>query len=63
MEDKTIISFANVSANYDSKHDVLNDISFNISSGSFYFLTGTSGAGNNFAASYLSVAQAGIWNN
>ena len=45
MEDKTIISFANVSANYDSKHDVLNDVSFNIGTGAFYFLTGTSGAG------------------
>ena len=45
MEDKTVISFANVSANYDAKHDVLSDVSFNISSGAFYFLTGTSGAG------------------
>lgn len=45
MEDKTIISFANVSASYDNKHDVLTDVSFNISSGSFYFLTGASGAG------------------
>ena len=45
MEDKTIISFANVSANYDGKHDVLADVSFNISSGAFYFLTGASGAG------------------
>lgn len=45
MEGKTVISFANVSANYDNKHDVLSDVSFNISDGSFYFLTGTSGAG------------------
>ena len=45
MEDKTIISFANVSANYDSKHDVLTDVSFNINNGAFYFLTGASGAG------------------
>lgn len=44
-EDKTVISFANVSANYDDKHDVLSDVSFNISAGSFYFLTGASGAG------------------
>ena len=44
-EDKTTISFANVSANYDTKHDVLTDVSFNISAGSFYFLTGASGAG------------------
>ena len=45
MEDKTIISFANVSATYDNKHDVLTDVSFNISNGAFYFLTGASGAG------------------
>ncbi len=44
-EDKTIISFANISANYDGKHDVLSDVSFNISNGAFYFLTGASGAG------------------
>ena len=45
MESKTIISFANVSANYDGGHDVLSDVSFNISNGAFYFLTGASGAG------------------
>lgn len=42
---ETTISFANVSANYDNKHDVLSDVSFNISGGAFYFLTGASGAG------------------
>ena len=41
----TTISFANVSANYDGKHNVLTDVSFNISGGTFYFLTGASGAG------------------
>ncbi len=45
MEPKTIISFANVSANYDNGQDVLTDVSFNINTGSFYFLTGASGAG------------------
>jgi cell division transport system ATP-binding protein len=45
MEPKTIISFANVSASYDNGHDVLADVSFNISAGAFYFLTGASGAG------------------
>ena len=45
MESKTSISFANVSANYDNGHDVLSNVSFNISSGAFYFLTGPSGAG------------------
>ena len=45
MEGKTTISFANVSANYENGHDVLSDVSFNISGGAFYFLTGASGAG------------------
>jgi len=45
MEGKSIISFANVSANYDGKQDVLSDVSFNISNSAFYFLTGASGAG------------------
>ena len=45
MESKTTISFANVSANYDKGDDVLSDVSFNISGGAFYFLTGASGAG------------------
>ena len=42
---ETTISFANVSANYDNGHDVLSNVSFNISGGAFYFLTGASGAG------------------
>ncbi len=45
MEGKTVISFANVSANYENGNDVLLDVSFNISNGAFYFLTGASGAG------------------
>ena len=45
MEGKTIISFANVSANYENGHDVLSGVSFNVSNGAFYFLTGASGAG------------------
>lgn len=45
MEGKISISFTNVSANYDNGHDVLSDVSFNISDGAFYFLTGPSGAG------------------
>jgi len=45
MEDNTIISFANVGARYDDGHDILTDISFNISTGAFYFLSGASGAG------------------
>ncbi len=45
MEDNTVISFANVAAAYDAGADVLTDVSFNISSGAFYFLSGASGAG------------------
>ncbi|MCQ2562628.1 MAG: ATP-binding cassette domain-containing protein [Alphaproteobacteria bacterium] len=45
MEEQSIISFANVSANYDGGQDVLSNVSFNISNGGFYFLTGASGAG------------------
>ena len=45
METETVISFANVSTNYDNGHDILTDVSFNIGAGSFYFLTGPSGAG------------------
>ena len=45
MEEKTIISFANVAATYDTATEVLTDVSFNISNGAFYFLSGASGAG------------------
>ena len=45
MEEKTAISFANVSAKYDGTPDILTDVSFNISNGAFYFLSGASGAG------------------
>ena len=45
MEDNTAISFANVAAGYDGAPDILTDVSFNISTGSFYFLSGASGAG------------------
>lgn len=45
MEDNTAISFANVGARYDNAREVLSDVSFNISAGAFYFLSGASGAG------------------
>lgn len=45
MEEKTAISFANVAAKYDGTPEILTDVSFNISSGAFYFLSGASGAG------------------
>jgi len=45
MEENTAISFANVAAEYDRGVNVLTDVSFNISTGAFYFLSGASGAG------------------
>ncbi len=45
MESNTAISFANVAAAYDNAPDVLTDVSFNITGGAFYFLSGASGAG------------------
>ena len=45
MEENTAISFANVAARYDGTPEILSDVSFNISNGAFYFLSGASGAG------------------
>ena len=45
MEGNNAISFANVAAAYGNSDEVLTDVSFNISSGAFYFLSGASGAG------------------
>ncbi|MCL2369379.1 MAG: ATP-binding cassette domain-containing protein [Alphaproteobacteria bacterium] len=45
MEKRNVISFANVAARYDGGPEIISDVSFNISSHSFYFLTGASGAG------------------
>lgn len=45
MEEKTAISFANVAARYNESPEILTDVSFNISNGGFYFLSGASGAG------------------
>lgn len=45
MEEKTAISFANVAARYERGREILSDVSFNISAGSFHFLYGASGAG------------------
>ncbi len=42
---RTVISFANVAARYEGGAEILSDVSFNISSHSFYFLSGASGAG------------------
>ena len=45
MADQTAISFANVAAKYGNSPEILTDVSFNISNGGFYFLSGASGAG------------------
>ena len=45
MEKRNVISFLNVAARYDGGPEIISDVSFNISSHSFYFLTGASGAG------------------
>lgn len=44
-EKKSTISLTNVSACYENGADVLTDVSFNITGGAIYFLTGASGAG------------------
>ncbi len=45
MENKTAISFSNVTATYDKGQEVLSNVSFNISEKAFCFLSGASGAG------------------
>ena len=45
METRTVISFVNVATRYECGREILSDVSFNISSGAFYFLSGASGAG------------------
>lgn len=40
-----LLSFNNVSLVYKPKHTILDNVSFTLSEGGFYFLTGTSGAG------------------
>ena len=45
LERRSVISFTNVAARYDGGAEILSDVSFSISSHSFYFLSGASGAG------------------
>lgn len=42
---RNVISFTNVAARYEGGAEILSDVSFNVSSHSFYFLSGASGAG------------------
>jgi len=45
MEPANLISFANVGTRYEAGPEILSDVSFNINSGQFFFLTGKSGEG------------------
>jgi cell division transport system ATP-binding protein len=40
-----LLSFKNVSLTYEPKHTILDNVSFSLADGGFYFLTGNSGAG------------------
>lgn len=53
----TIIQFENVGLRYGVGDETLCDLSFSLTSGSFYFLTGASGAGKTSLLSLLYLAQ------
>lgn len=52
-----IVQFDNVGLRYGSGEETLSDVSFTLSAGSFYFLTGTSGAGKTSLLRLLYLAQ------
>jgi cell division transport system ATP-binding protein len=52
-----IVQFDNVGLRYGTEREVLSDISFTLFPGSFYFLTGTSGAGKTSLLKLLYLAQ------
>jgi cell division transport system ATP-binding protein len=52
-----IVQFANVGLRYGTEREVLSDISFTLYPGSFYFLTGASGAGKTSMLRLLYLAQ------
>ncbi|MDR1071815.1 MAG: ATP-binding cassette domain-containing protein [Rickettsiales bacterium] len=45
METQNLISFMDVGTRYEAGPEILSNVSFNINSGQFFFLTGKSGAG------------------
>ena len=45
MEGQNLISFVDVGTRYEAGPEILSNVSFNINSGQFFFLTGKSGAG------------------
>ena len=53
----SIVQFANVGLRYGTDREVLSDISFTLYPGSFYFLTGASGAGKTSMLKLLYLAQ------
>lgn len=52
-----IVQFENVGLRYGTDEEVLTDISFTLSTGAFYFLTGASGAGKTSLLKLLYLAQ------
>src|SRR3546814_10035122 len=52
-----MVEFDNVGLRYGPDGEVLRDISFNLQPGSFYFLTGASGAGKTSLLRMLYLAQ------
>lgn len=55
--DAEIVQFDNVGLRYGSDREVLSDVSFTLFPGSFYFLTGASGAGKTSLLRLLYLAQ------
>ena len=53
----TIVQFENVGLRYDHGEEVLKDLSFSLTAGEFYFLTGASGAGKTSLLKLLYLAQ------
>ena len=53
----TIVQFDNVGLRYGTEREVLSDVSFTLYPGSFYFLTGASGAGKTSLLRLLYLAQ------
>jgi cell division transport system ATP-binding protein len=56
-ENSSIVQFDNVGLRYGTDREVLSDVSFSLFPGSFYFLTGASGAGKTSLLKLLYLAQ------